>query len=168
MKKAEYKDLRKIINIINDGKKSLKEDGIDQWQNGLPNKENIKSDILKKEGFVYEKDGEIVAYAQLKRSYEKNYKNIEDNFRKHENSLTIHRFCVKSLAKNKGFASLFMREIIKYSKNKKIDSLRIDTHEDNFKLRGLLGKFGFTFVGNCLVDDKIKKAKRKVYELSLC
>ena len=61
-----------------------------------------------------------------------------------------------------------MREIIKYSKNKKIDSLRIDTHEDNFKLRGLLGKFGFTFVGNCLVDDKIKKAKRKVYELSLC
>ena len=168
MKLAEYKDLRKIINILNDGKKALRKDGIDQWQNGLPNEEDIRDDISKKEGYIYENKGEILAYTQLKKSYEKDYEDIEKNFKNHEKPLTIHRLCVKASAKNRGLASLFMEEIINYAKNKNIDSLRIDTHEDNFKLRGLLRKFNFSLIGECFVDDRIKKSKRKVYELALC
>ena len=36
MRIAEIKDLDEIMAIINDGKKALKKDGVDQWQNGLP------------------------------------------------------------------------------------------------------------------------------------
>ena len=41
MRIAEIKDLDEIMIIINDGKKALKKDGIDQWQNGLPDRGGI-------------------------------------------------------------------------------------------------------------------------------
>ena len=37
MRKANFKDLEKVSEILEQAKKSLKNDGVDQWQNGTPN-----------------------------------------------------------------------------------------------------------------------------------
>ncbi|WP_211204726.1 hypothetical protein [Bifidobacterium gallicum] len=39
--------------------KSFKKDGIDQWQNGLPDREGICENIITGESFVYEEGGEF-------------------------------------------------------------------------------------------------------------
>lgn len=167
MRIAGIKDLNEIMSIINDGKKALKKDGVDQWQNGLPDRGGVLENILTGESFVYEKNGEILAFAYLKKSYEKDYINIEKDFKKHGSCLTIHRLSVKEKAKKSGIGSKFFEEIIAYAKNIGLESIRIDTHPDNFKMQNLIGKFSFTKIGFCTVDDKIRRSKRIVYELVL-
>lgn len=167
MRIAEIKDLDEIMIIINDGKKALKKDGVDQWQNGLPDRKGILENILTGESFVYEENGEILSFAFLKKSYEEDYKNIENDFKNHGPFFTIHRLSVKESAKGKGVANRFFEEIISYGKNSKMNSIRIDTHPDNFKMQSLIKKFSFEKIGICTVDDKIKRSKRFVYELIL-
>lgn len=167
MRIAKIKDLDEIMLIINDGKSSLRKDGIDQWQNGLPDRKGILENILTGESFVYEENGEILAFAFLKKSYEEDYKNIENDFKNHGPFFTIHRLSVKESAKGKGFANKFFEEIIFYGKNSKMESIRIDTHPDNYKMQSLIKKFSFEKIGICSVDDKIKRSKRFVYELIL-
>ena len=70
MRIAEIKDLDEIMTIIDDGKKALKKDGIDQWQNGLPDREGICENIRTGQSFVYAEDGEILSFAYLKKAYE--------------------------------------------------------------------------------------------------
>lgn len=167
MRIAEIKDLDEIMIIINDGKKALKNDGVDQWQNGLPDREGICENILTGESFVYEENGEILSFAYLKKAYEEDYREIEKDFKNHGSHLTIHRLSVRESAKKKGVAKKFFDEIIGYGKNLKMESIRIDTHPDNFKMQNLISKFSFKKVGICTVDDKIKRSKRYVYELIL-
>lgn len=167
MRTAEIKDLDEIMTIIDDGKKALKKDGIDQWQNGLPDREGICENILAGESFVYEEGGEILSFAYLKKSYEEDYREIEKNFKKHGPYLTIHRLSVRESAKKKGVAKKFFDQIISYGKDLKMDAIRIDTHPDNFKMQNLIRKFSFKKAGICTVDDKIKRSKRYVYELVL-
>ena len=167
MRIAEIKDLDEIMIIINDGKKALKKDGVDQWQNGLPDREGILENILTGESFVYEGNGEILSFAYLKKDYEEDYREIEVDFKNHGPYLTIHRLSVRESAKKKGVAKKFFDEIIRYGKKLKMESIRIDTHPDNFKMQNLIRKFSFKKVGICTVDDKIRRSKRYVYELVL-
>ena len=111
--------------------------------------------ILTGESFVYEENGEILSFAFLKKSYEEDYKNIENNFKNHGPFFTIHRLSVKESAKGKGLANRFFEEIISYGKNSKMESIRIDTHPDNYKMQSLIKKFYFEKIGICNVDYKI-------------
>ena len=45
-------DIPRIIKIIADAKVMLRSLNIDQWQNGYPNKTQIKNDIDNKESYV--------------------------------------------------------------------------------------------------------------------
>ena len=42
------------MKIINQGKEKLKNEDIDQWQNGYPNEESIKRDIENSYSYVIE------------------------------------------------------------------------------------------------------------------
>lgn len=45
MKKAERNQLPAAMELINDGKQYLKEQGSDQWQTGYPDEADILEDI---------------------------------------------------------------------------------------------------------------------------
>lgn len=44
-RKAENKDLNQIMKVISDAQATLKADGVDQWQDGFPNKNVILEDM---------------------------------------------------------------------------------------------------------------------------
>ena len=54
-RKATETDLNAIMNIISQAQNYLKEQGIDQWQNGYPNRQTIKKDIEKWEFICFTK-----------------------------------------------------------------------------------------------------------------
>lgn len=89
------------------------------------------------------------------------------NIVKGVDAYTIHTFCVENHAKGKGVASLFFEEIIDYARENGKDSLRIDTHEDNFKMRGLIKKLGFKELGQIYIRDNGLTKARIAYELML-
>ena len=166
MRRAENKDINKIEYIIESAKKALKEDGVDQWQIGSMDRNFLENQINKGKSYVYEDRGEVIAYAYLSDDKEAAYEDLEDSF-KGENYITIHTFAVDMESREKGLGSRFMMEILKYVVNQNLDSLRIDTHQDNFSMRSLLNKFDFKKIGNILIDEEGRKKLRIAYELIL-
>lgn len=166
MRRAENKDINKIEYIIESAKKALKEDGVDQWQIGSMDRNFLENQINKGKSYVYEDRGEVIAYAYLSDDKEAAYEDLEDSF-KGENYITIHTFAVDMESREKGLGSRFMMEILKYGVNQNLDSLRIDTHQDNFRMRSLLNKFDFKKIGNILIDEEGRKKLRIAYELIL-
>ena len=65
LRKAKNNELDKILQIINEGKQFLKEQGINQWQHGAPGINDIEKDIKQETSYVYELDGKIVGTAML-------------------------------------------------------------------------------------------------------
>ncbi|MDU1855064.1 MAG: GNAT family N-acetyltransferase, partial [Clostridium baratii] len=61
LRKSVNEDINNIMQIIDEAKEALKEQGIDQWQNGYPNADVIRNDILNNDSYVFIKNNEIVA-----------------------------------------------------------------------------------------------------------
>jgi GNAT superfamily N-acetyltransferase len=166
MRLAENKDLEKILKIIKDASASLKADGVDQWQRGSPSKSMVENDIKNKKGYVFEEDSKLLAYAFLKTAYEEDYRMAEEKFI-YKNALTIHRFCVDGDHRNENVATRFIEEIKSRALENSFSSLRIDTHHDNKKMRGLIRKMKFREVAIVFVDDNGILKERIAYELKL-
>lgn len=162
MRKAEIKDINKIVNIIEDAKYGLKADGIDQWQIESMDENFLKGQIESGKAYLYE-EGEILAYGFLSDEKEAAYKVWEGDF-EGDRPLTIHTFAVDSKMKKRGIALKFFIDIIKFAEKNNFDSLRIDTHEDNFKMRGLINKLGFKKIGEIYIDEEGTKKPRICYE----
>ena len=166
MRKARKNDLEKILIIIEGAKKSLKKDGVDQWQIEPMGYDFLSEQIDKDKSFVYEKDGEVLAYCFLSNDKEKSYDPIDDKF-SGKNYITIHTFAVKSDKKCKNIGTNFLKDIKSYAKSMGLDSIRIDTHEDNKKMLGLIKKFSFKKRGQIFIDEAGAKKPRIAYELIL-
>lgn len=160
---AKKSDIGRIEEIIALAKASLRKDGVDQWQKSNPDKKLIEVQIEKKAGYVYEMDGEVYAYAFLSEKVEPTYKRFENDF-EGSTYLVIHTFMVDSASNIKGLGTKFMEDIVSMAENLGKDSLRIDTHEDNFRMRGLLDKFCFRKLGRVLVDEDGILKDRICYE----
>lgn len=163
MRKARITDLKKIINIIENAKKSLKKDGVDQWQIDSMNEKFLLGQIEVDKAFVYEDKGEILAYCFLSDEKEEAYRPWEDDF-EGKIPLTIHTFAVNARATQKGIATRLFIDIIRHAEKNFFDALRIDTHKDNFKMRGLINKLGFRKIGEILIDEEGAKKPRICYE----
>ena len=72
LRKAKNNELDKILQIINEGKQFLKQQGINQWQHGSPGCSDVENDIKQETSYVYELDGEIVGTAMLN-TYDADY-----------------------------------------------------------------------------------------------
>ena len=62
-------------------RKSLRDDGIDQWQKTNPNEDIIREQIAKDDAYVFDKDGKALAYAYV-------FDGVDPSYNVHE--LTAH------------------------------------------------------------------------------
>ena len=163
-RKAEISDVASIMEVIEDAKLYLKEQGIDQWQDGFPTKELIVEDIIMRESFVFVEEEEIVGYICVNLGEEPNYNTIYDGAWKLEGSDfgTIHRTALKSDFRGKGVSlrMFFLAEQLCVKKAKQ--SIRIDTHRDNQLMQHLCVKYGYEYCGTILLDRN--NARRIAYE----
>lgn len=146
--KALMTDLDEIMSIFKDGQSFLKENGVDQWQDGYPTKEIIIEDINNKRmHIVLDDEGICAVYVLVGK--DPTYKYIEDgSWISDEDYVTIHRICVKGNKRNKGIAKYIMNDIKKYKKH-----IRIDTHKDNRVMQHFLKENGFYYRGIIYLDN---------------
>ncbi|MCI5839486.1 MAG: GNAT family N-acetyltransferase [Peptoniphilaceae bacterium] len=166
MRRADLNDLEKIYQIIEETKIIFKNEGIDQWQNGTPNKESIKENI-KDGGYVYEENGLVLGFCYLQKSEDKNYRNVDGDDFIYDDYFIIHRFCVDPERRREHIATKFFNEIEEYAKVNNFKSIRLDTHKDNIPMRNFIKKNNFEYRGIIMVDDVIKKAERMAFEKKL-
>ena len=73
----------------------------------------------------------------------------------------IHRMAIKKEFLQQGLATTILEAFHKQLKEKKIQSLKIDTHEENLGMQALLKKLAYKYCGIICTDYG---AKRLAYE----
>jgi GNAT superfamily N-acetyltransferase len=155
--KGKNKDLLEIdklaVLVINDMKKSL----IPQWELSYPRFKDFEKDVLNESIYLYKIDGIIVGSCTILPENDPPYKTI-DSWMK-DKSLVIHRMLVHPLYRNEGIAKAFIDNAILLCKKEKYESIKIDTHLENYKMRNFLKKNGFIEL------DYLETIDRIAYEL---
>jgi len=161
MRKATYDDVDTIMRIIAQAQKRLRVLGVDQWQNGYPNRDTITADIDDGNGYVYCPHNAIAAYAAVIFGDEPNYKHIDGKWLSAEPYATVHRIAVAEEMTGRGIATEFMQNIEAFISGRGTDCIRIDTHSDNTYMQALLAKHEFVYRGIIRVNDG---TPRRAYE----
>lgn len=168
LRKAKSTELDEIMLIIEDGREFLRQQGINQWQQGSPSKETIEQGIKEQTSYVYEIDRNIVATAMLT-NYDRDYENYPTLWSKCDNYLVIHRMATLKNIRNQGIGRQFLSAIVEFAKKENIDYIRIDTHKDNKIMRKFLSDFGFVELDEIKLTMKnnLDDKERIAYELKV-
>ncbi len=162
-------DIPAILAILEQAKAYLRESGVDQWQEGYPNREAILDDIAAGRGWTFEcvDDGEIAGYECVAMTPEVCYRSIDGSWlTEGENYAVIHR--AMAAAKYRG--TMLATEMFSFAAELAAGlgkaSVRVDTHRDNRAMNRLCTKLGYQFCG--VVDlssvDPAHDSLRNAYE----
>ena len=146
-------NLKDILNIINQAKLYMKENGINQWNEDYPKIESLENDILNKNSYVVKDNNKIIGTFVLIFGDEKSYQKIEGSWKTDLPYGTLHRVAIDNSYKGKGVASFILDFAENMAREKNIFSLRIDTHRDNISMRRFIEKSNFNFCGIIYVED---------------
>ena len=162
---ATTEDIVEVMSIVADAQLSLRELGIDQWQDGYPSKSVIAEDIASKVGYVYCIDNKVVGYAAIVFDGEETYAQIADSeWNTTNNYVVVHRLCVRRGYTKTGVAMALMDYASQMAIEKGYTGFRIDTHRGNIRMLAMLEKIGFKYVGVIYYDS----GERLAYDLTLC
>ena len=155
---SNEKDLTEIMSIIDEAKKFLKNNKVDQWQNGYPNKEVILNDINKNESYVIENNGEVIGTTALSFAGEKNYDKIyEGKWISNGPYAVIHRIAVSKVKGLKNIGTEILKKSEELCIANGINNIKIDTHEDNIHMQKLLLKNNYKYCGVIYLEDGSKR-----------
>ncbi|MBQ3260539.1 MAG: GNAT family N-acetyltransferase [Alistipes sp.] len=158
LRTAKISDIDTICRIIDEAQAQMARLGIDQWQNGYPDRSSIEADILSGLGLVLcsEEGCEVIAYCAAIFGTEPTYARIDDGrWLTDENAqyVVVHRLAVADKFKRQGIATEFVRRVEALAIEQDCDSFRIDTHTDNRYMHALCARLGFTRCGTIYVSD---------------
>ena len=152
LEKVREEGLPDVMKLIDSARAALKADGVDQWQGKDPTAEELLVNI--KGGCCYFfKDDTVAGMAVLREGADPTYDVIDGKWLTEGDYLTIHQFVVAENKRGEGISRRMMERIFAYTRFKGIPAIRIDTHADNFRMRGLIESTGFTYCGVITVAD---------------
>ena len=153
-RQAKISDLDQIVEIIELSKKYLKETKVDQWQDGYPEKEDLRRDIESRNSYVLTNKDEIVATTVISLDGESTYNSIfNGEWITNEDYIVMHRVAVHDKYKGKGIFKELIKEAEILALNKGISSIKIDTHRDNISMQRAVVKNDFKKCGIIYLED---------------
>lgn len=156
--RAKYSDIDEIMQIIVLNQRWFKENHIDQWQDGYPNSEVLRRDIDAHGAYKAVINNEIIGYFYLSFDGEETYRNIYDgSWSSDDKYAVIHRICLKPSYKGQGLSKEVMRSIEKMVLDHGYNTIRIDTHQDNFVMGSLLEKLNYHKCGIIYLKSKAQR-----------
>ena len=167
-RKTEYADIPAVMGLINQAKAYMKDQGIDQWQDGYPNEASIANDIAHDYSYVMEEKGKVIGTMAVLFDGEPTYDQIYDGAWKtsEEPYAAIHRVAVDAECKGQGIAGAMIEEVVKMCQEKGIRSIKNDTHKDNKSMQRMQAKNGFEYCGIIYLEDDAERiAFEKIIEL---
>ena len=145
---AEARDFDEILRIYDAARAFMRRSGnLKQWADGYPQPPLLKSDMKKKQLYVWEEDGVVHGVFAFILGEDPTYAYIEDG--QWLNSLpygTIHRIG------SDGKAHGLLREALSFALTK-TNQVRADTHRDNAPMQHVLAKNGFVRCGIIYLEN---------------
>jgi ribosomal protein S18 acetylase RimI-like enzyme len=162
---ATIEDLDDIWKLRLETKELLKNRNIDQWQYEDPTIETFKKDILAHEFYCLVDGIKLQGMMALKSGVEETYLQIYDGYWHLDAPyLTIHRLAVKKDLLGSHAAQLLMEYSDFIAREKKINYIRIDTHENNRYAIKLFTNHGYILCGWIKLNQKKGDVKRLAYD----
>ncbi|MDL2310902.1 GNAT family N-acetyltransferase [Peptostreptococcaceae bacterium OttesenSCG-928-C18] len=153
-RKTSAKEIDEVLKIYEEGSKSLKADGVDQWQNEGPSTKTLLIDMEMEESYVLVGDNEVKGTVAVIFGGEQTYGIIFNGMWLNEDKYcTIHRMAVAKSSKRTGVAKTMISEIEKICLSRGVYNIRIDTHEKNNKMRYFLEGCGFVYCGKIFLKN---------------
>ena len=164
LKRVEKGEEKRAFEFINDAKKYLKENGVNQWQNGYPNISTIERDAELERGYFIIKDGEEIGYVCIDFGGEPGYEKIDGKWKSSGKYSVIHRMTIKNTFRNSGIAFEVFRLAEELTLKNKIYSVKVDTDNSNKKMQHIISKSGYEYCGIIISEDG---GERLAYEKTL-
>jgi len=136
--------------------KNLKDNGIDQWSDSYPSRDDFAMDINRNALFVVDLDKTIVGSITVLPENEKFYHEVEWDC---TDAYVVHRLMVSPDHHRMGIGTELFRHAISYTTSHHKKALKVDTHPDNFRMQALICSLGFKYRGY------IPSINRQGYEL---
>lgn len=146
-------DVDAAEQVLNDGKASLAAMDIPQWQEEYPNHIDIEADMAEGASYVaIDEDGTILGIMALSFNGEHTYDKIDGAWLTQSSSANpsyavIHRCAISKAAARRGIMTEMFEEGERIARDRGTASIRIDTHERNIPVQGLVGKLGYERCG---------------------
>jgi GNAT superfamily N-acetyltransferase len=165
-RQTRLEDVDSVMEIILQAQEDLKSQGVDQWQNGYPNREAIHDDIAQNQSWVLVDNDHIVGTTMLSFGVEETYNQLFDGeWLTSGKYAVMHRVAVSRTFKGRGYGGRLVESVKSLCQEMGIHSIKIDTHEDNKSMQRMLLKNDFVYCGYIfLIDGAEKGAKRLAYE----
>ena len=130
IKKASEQDLEQLLTIVKNCGQNLIEQGIFQWNEKYPKKEDLLEDIELQELWKLEGKNCIIGLIVLTENEDAEYQQV-NWLTKNQRHLYIHRLAVDPKFQGKGYAQKLMDFAESYAKEKGYNSIRLDTFSQN-------------------------------------
>ncbi len=160
-RKATALEIPQIWAIIQQAIVRRKNDGSQQWQDGYPNEDVIRTDITNGIGYVLTDDDTIVGYAAILFNDEPAYEQLNGTWLTNGDFAVVHRVAISDDYLGKGLA----QKIFLFTEDLAIDnnifSIKVDTNFDNIPMLKILEKLGYTYCGEVTFRVGIRKAFEK-------
>jgi N-acetylglutamate synthase-like GNAT family acetyltransferase len=166
-RRAKESDTDDILRVINDARIFLGSRGVDQWQDGFPDRQVILDDITKRIAFVLTTSTvqeTIIGFFVLSLENEPSYSQISGDgwMNKGSDYAAIHRVAVSSDHRGKGSSGLIFLTCETEAAMRKVRSIRVDTHKDNAVMKHVILKNGYIYCGNITLSRD--NAERMAFE----
>ena len=162
---AMLSEIEEIMPVFAQARAAIAELGIDQWQDGYPTAEHIADDIEKGYGYVLCVKGKVEGYFAMLPDGEPTYDKIYDgNWLTDGDYMTVHRMAMSDAMRGQGGAAEAMRYAVSRALRAGMQSVRIDTHQGNLRMRKFLEKQGFSTCGTIYLANG---ASRVAYQRDL-
>lgn len=156
LRQATPDDLPRIIDIIDGAKKTLRDRGVEQWQQGYPNEEILKQDIQEDISYVLVLNGTVVGTAALQQGYDKNYQEMNSGSWDSDSDVTysiIHHIAIEADHQGEHLSSALIQQLFTMSNYLGYRDVRIDTHPDNLVMQHIIISNGFEEKGTITMDE---------------
>lgn len=148
---ARETDLDALCTLYEEGRRFMAAHGNDkQWRGGYPQRALLSRDICRGQMYVCEQNGALCAAFVFFVGPEPSYARIDGAWLCGGPYGVVHRLC--SPGRAKGAATACLQFCMQ-----RCESLRIDTHEQNAPMRGLLRKLGFVQCGVVWLADQSER-----------
>ena len=160
------RDLDAIMTIIEEARTTIAALGIDQWQNGTPNRAMITEDMALGQGRVVTDDsGAVIGTFAILYTGEPTYETIYDGAWLAPDLdrdggiayIAIHRVAISLSRRGSGVSTAIISYAEEFARILGKTSLRIDTHEGNVVMRRMLEKHGFVHCGTIYLKNGDKR-----------
>lgn len=130
IRKAKINELDEIMNMYASCVDGMQKANIDQWDSTYPNRKIISEDIRNKSFYIFLINDKIIGGINVDKIQDKTYLDVEWKD-KGNKFLVVHRLAVRQEFWKKGIGNKLMIFAESLVKEKKLNSIRLDTYSSN-------------------------------------